>query len=135
MPQDQAVRAGEAAKAGPPSPADGPASACRGGKPIIELKVCGPQLLIVGNVPGLRLLSDILSNRQAGTAYAERVMAGEGSPGIVIALCCDDDEVEGIGADHPLVQAALDDLFSYYAVEVPDAEEERFGLFRGGLVI
>jgi hypothetical protein len=40
-----------------------------------------------------------------------------------------------VSPTHAQVQAALDDLFTYYTVEDPIPEPERFGLSHAGMTI
>ena len=104
-------------------------------RPIVELKVCGQHLLIVGNEAGLTLLGDMLSGRRVGTAYAERSVNGAGDPQMVCVVCCRPEDVALMQPGHAEVQAALDDLFSYYTIEDPIPEHERFGLSHAGMTI
>ena len=104
-------------------------------RPIVELKMSGQQLLIVANETGVTLLGDMLSGRSTGTAYAERALTSAGEPQTVCVVCCRPEEVALMGPTHAQVQEALDDLFTYYTVEDPIPEHERFGLSHAGMTI
>jgi len=58
-----------------------------------------------------------------------------GEPQTVCVVCCRAEEVSLVSPTHVQVQAALDDLFTYYTVEDPIPEHERFGLPHAGMTI
>ncbi len=106
-----------------------------GEQPILQFRVADGNVLIVGNEAGFRMLGETLGCRNRGTQYAERLLNGDGKPQTVCGVCCNDDEVGKIGVEDQRVQAALDELWTYYNVDDPLPAQDRFGLVRNGLTI
>lgn len=105
-------------------------------RPVLEMKLHGERLLVVGNEAGMSLLGDMLAGRKAGTAYAERAIGSDGQPRAICVVCCElTAEVASVGPEDPQVRAALAELFTFYTVDAPLAESERFGLAWKGMTI
>jgi hypothetical protein len=103
-------------------------------RPVLRIEVVDGCVVIVGNEIGFDVLKNLVTTN--GDAYAERVLLGDGTGGLVCALRCEDDEVRSVDVAHDVrIQAALDEVFRYYNEDDPLPDADRFGIVRAGLAV